>query len=157
MSDRVDLDAWVGRCRSILGEHPLGSKGLEALERELGFALPEAFRRVSTVYSGGLLGEMDVFSFHPAAPAPTVGSCTNYLRERGLIAPKDVVLAEPPESLVVWRDADIDGVVLWLGAHDVERVLALGEEPISDVDEWPSFGWFLESCLLEEEAAACEG
>lgn len=154
MSDRFDLDAWVGRYRSIRGEHPLSSKGLEALERDLGFELPDAFKRVSTVFSGE--GDMEIFSFDPAAPAPTVGSTTRRLRERGLIAPTDVVLAEPPESLVVWRNADIDGVVLWLGAHDVERVLAMGEEPISDVDEWPDLGSFLESCLIEEEEAASE-
>lgn len=156
MSDSFDLDAWIGRYRSILGEHPLGSKGLEALERDLGFALPETFRRVSTVFSGDLLGEMEIFSFDPAAPRPTVGCCTRYLRERGLVAPKDVVLAEPPESLVVWRNADIDGVVMWLDAHDVERVLVRGEEPLTEADEWPDLGSFLESCLIKEEEATFE-
>jgi hypothetical protein len=56
----------------------------------------------------------------------------------------------------VWRDADIDGVVLWLGAHDVERVLVRGEEPLSDVDEWPNLASLFESCLLEEEEEALE-
>jgi hypothetical protein len=151
MADTFGLDAWVRRYRSILGEHPLNSDAIDALERELGLRLPEAFKTIASVYAGGLLGDISVLSFDPGSPGPTVASRTAELREQELIRPTDVVLAEPPDSLIVWRRAEVDGPVLWISAHDVERVLVQGEHPTSSVDEWPSLGWFLESCLVEEE------
>jgi hypothetical protein len=149
--ETVDLERWVERWTALLGEDPLPPGSLDALQRRLGHRLPAAFGVVSTVFAGGLVGDLDLLDFDPAGPRPSLLTRTVELRELGLIGPCDVVIAEPDESIIVWKDVATDGPVLWLHPHDVERVLIRHEPPLSDTDEWPDLGTFLEGCLADHD------
>lgn len=122
-------------------------KQLDEIEKALGIRLPKSFREISAFYSGGLLGGISHFAI-PDDWEPNIKQETLRLRESTGLPSRFVVLAEPPESLII-MDTSGNPEVIWMDAADAanwaDRALA------SPVDAWETYGAFFEELLAEEE------
>jgi hypothetical protein len=135
----------------IFGEEGVARDACDAIERLLGVQLPSDLRRLATFYSGGALGGFGHHAISTGGPATNVVGETLRIRAAVGLPPELVVLAEPPESLMVLTTPGTrDEGVTWCSATDV-HALRDGRHRES-VDRWPSYYAFFRYLLdLEME------
>ena len=94
---------------------------------------------------------MALNAFVPSAPFDNVGDKTVELRNSIGLPTCYVVLAEPPESLIVLQtesDEHAPTTVIWLSAQDAGRLVR--GESLTDADYYASFTDFFETLLQME-------
>lgn len=135
---------------ALYGDEPVAAGRLAAIERALGLTLPDSLQQVASYYRGGCLGGISHHSIETARTATNVTNETLRLRSAINLPHRYVVLAEPPESLIV-LDCQ-SGAVIWCGAQDVYRLDDL-KTTLSPMDVWPDYLDFFAFLLDEEQAA----
>jgi hypothetical protein len=147
------LRALHSRYAAWFGEEPADPEACDAIEQALGLVLPLDLRGISSFYCGGLLGGISHNAISERGPADNVVDETLRLRASVGLPHEFIVLAEPPESLIVLRataDPAVDNPVIWCSSVDVTRLA--GMQLVADYDEWPSYSAFFGYLLdLEEE------
>lgn len=126
----------------------IDNKELLEIERKLTIKLPESFCEIATFFSGGLLGDISNYSFTSVNNSPNIIDETIRLREAVNLPMRFIVLAEPPESLIVLDTKNIPAVI-WFDAVDISRIE--GKSFITKPDEWDSYADYFEELLEEEE------
>lgn len=146
------------RYAAWFGDEPAGAGACAAIEQALGLVLPLDLQRISSFYRGGLLGGFSHHEIGDQGSADNVVAETRRLRASAGLPREFLVLAEPPESLIVLRtmaDAAADTPVIWCSAVDVARLA--GMQLVADHDEWPSYAAFFGYLLdLEGEEHGSE-
>lgn len=128
---------------------------IEGLEKEvinniesvLGVKLPDDFRRISSFYSGGGIGDISIFDFD--SYTPNITNDTLRLRTVIKLPNNFVVIAEPPASIIL-LDTKNTPAVIWCDSTDVDKLndLSFNTPP----DTWETFsGFFLYLIEQEEE------
>lgn len=149
---RLDMETIEGmraRYSKMAGIRPASVELLRDIEKSLNLNLPRDFCEICEFFDGSGLNVIPLLSL--AARTSTLNPLTETQRLRVKISfPQNyLVLAEPPESLIVMECVG-NRKVFWLDAIDVGR---LESESFSrSPDVWPSFAEFF-SYLLEEEEA----
>lgn len=145
----ADIDELRSRYVALNGTCPASVQLLDDIESELQVDLPAEFRQVCKFFDGGGIDVIPLFSL--AGNAPRLNPLHETLRLRAAVRlPSNLlVLAEPPESLILMNCSD-GGRVLWIDAIDVERIAT--EQFSRDPESWVSFSDFFSHLLDEEEA-----
>jgi len=142
----------VQRYLQFADADPVTPAQLGHLEAQLNVVLPEDLKLIASVYSGGRqIGGLSIEKILADEPYGDVASCTHALRRSIQLPDRYLVLAEPPESLVVFEtkaQATIETPVIWLASYDVDR-LRTGE-PLRDADLFESYSEFF-AFLLDRE------
>ncbi|KZE38945.1 hypothetical protein AV656_08580 [Bhargavaea cecembensis] len=141
------MDPLKQRYINLYPDEGTSDRELEEIEKTLNIRLPITFREISAYYNGGLLGGISHFSI-PDDRKPNVKDETLRLRKTVGLPSRFVVLAEPPESLIV-MDTSGTPEVIWLDAMDVTNLA--GRTFTSPPDVWETYGEFFETLLAEEE------
>lgn len=99
-------------------------------------------------YSGGSLGDMDIFSFTRDA-SPNIIDETLRLRAQIGLPPHYIFLAEDPAGIVL-LDAR-NNQVNWLGSAEVQQFIK--GHAVRDIDQWDDFVHFFKNLLAEQDQA----
>ena len=110
--------------------------------------LPAEFRQISDFFSGGLLGGIDNFAFAYEGISPNIVEETLRLRAAIKLPTRFIVLAEPPESLIV-MDTENTPSVIWCDATDAERISTL--DFVTEPQKWNTYLDFFNTMLDDEE------
>jgi len=121
---------------------------LNKIESTLTLNLPNDFRKITSFYSGGLLGGISNFAIVLEDICPNVVEETIRLRKTIKLPLRFVVLAEPPESLIVMDTENIPAVI-WCDATDAERLH--NGSFISVPQIWDTYLEYFEGLLEDEE------
>ena len=137
------------RYENIYSNEGIDSKQLDKIKRMLHVELPATFSEIATFFSGGYLGGISNYSFTNCDESTNIIDETLRLREAIQLPNRFIVLAEPPESLIV-MDTEESPSVIWLDAKDVSKLE--NKSLLIKPDEWATYQeYFIE--LLEEDEA----
>jgi hypothetical protein len=147
----MTLDQLRSRYIALYGPDPVGKGVLEQMESELGINFPSDFRTIATFYSGGIVGGISHHAIAHGGNANNITTETMRLRKAVRLPHSIVILAEPPESLIVLETehAKDQPGVFWIDDSDVSRLSEKGTIRCPQV--WPSYSDFFQF-LLEREA-----
>lgn len=129
-------------------EHTLGR-----IEDILQLKLPIDFRNIAEFYSGGLLGGISCFAFTHEDITPNIVDETLRLRYSINLPSNFVVLAEPPNSLII-MDTQNTPSVIWCDATDTKRISTMAF--ISPPTVWETFFDFFTKLVEDEEEEQLE-
>jgi hypothetical protein len=133
------IRALHARYAAWFGDEPAGVGACAAIEQALALVLPLDLRRIASFYRGGLLGGFSLHEIGDQGSADNIVAETRRLRASAGLPHEFLVLAEPPESLIVLRtmaDAAADTPVIWCSAVDVARLA--GMQVVADPNAHPS-------------------
>jgi hypothetical protein len=136
------------------GERGTQAAVLSQIESRLGLALPADFRRIAEFFDGSGINTLPLYSIDAGGDSWSIVEQTLRLRTAISLPKPFVVLAEPPESLIVMNCAE-GGRVLWIDASDAGRLAT--SDTLRKPDEWPSFAEFFAHLLDEEDLDRQEG
>ena len=122
-------------------------KALEDINNILNVELPVDFCKIASFYSGGILGDISIYSFN-RTDSPNIIDNTIILRETIELPDRFVVLAEPDESIIV-MNTETKPQVLWIDAVEVKKLSNMSFD--SKPEEWMNFSDFFEELLRQEE------
>jgi hypothetical protein len=125
------------------------SKGaINEIQKELNLQLPPDFCEISEFYSGGMLGDVSLFSFIRINNAENIIDETIRLRKTSGLPHEYIVLAEPSESIIVLNTQN-KPTVLWIDAVEITQISDMFFESMPD--KWDSFLDFFYKLLQQEE------
>ena len=124
---------------------------LNNIESTLTLDLPNDFRKITSFYSGGLFGGISNFAIALEGICPNIVDETIRLRNTIKLPLRFVVLAEPPESLIVMDTENIPAVI-WCDATDAERLHNMSF--ISVPQTWDTYLEYFAGLLEDEEQEA---
>lgn len=122
---------------------------LENIEYTLGVTLPDDFKQISQFFGGECLGAVENYSFVQGA-WDNITDETKRLREAVKLPFRFVVLAEPPESVIV-MDVEDKPSVIWCDLTDIYHLETKAYTGNPDV--WESYSDFFAALLSDEESA----
>lgn len=120
---------------------------MDEIERELKIKLPKDFKEISLFYSGGFLGNISHYAITNKKINPNIAQETLELRKSVNLPHNFIVLAEPPESLIVLNIEN--NQVIWLYSFDINKLR--GGNFSSKPDIWLNYTSFFQTLLLLEE------
>ncbi|WP_291581508.1 SMI1/KNR4 family protein [Clostridium sp. UBA6640] len=121
---------------------------LDEIEKKLDVKLPEDFREIAMFYSGGYLGGISNYSFSDKDGSSNVIEETNRLRKNINLPLRFIVLAEPPESIIV-MDTENTPAIIWCDSIEVSKLE--DKSFISKPDEWKSYLEYFNQLIEDEE------
>ncbi len=121
---------------------------LSKIENILKLKLPEDFRQIASFYSGGLLGGISGFAFTYEGISPNIVEETLRLRNAIKLPAHFIVLAEPPESLIVMDTENVPSII-WCDATDAERINNMSF--VSSPQTWSTYLEFFTKLIEDEE------
>lgn len=133
---------------ALYSEDGINDRELVEIEKMLEVELPDSFGEISTFFSGGYLGSISNYSFSNVDNSLNIIDETIRLRETINLPTRFVVLAEPPESLIV-MDTKNNPSIIWFDAVEVTELDK--KSFTSQPDEWEDYADYFNALLEEEE------
>lgn len=118
------------------------------IENTLNIKLPKDFCEIASFYSGGYLGGISNYSFSNNDGSTSIIEETVRLRTSIELAHRYIVLAEPPESIIV-MDTENTPSIIWCDA--VEATKLNDKSFISKPNEWNSYTEYFAQLIEDEE------
>jgi hypothetical protein len=148
------FNALEDRYKTFAEKQPVDQLTLGRIENALSLKLPGDFRKIATFYSGGFLGGKSHNAITLIGPGNNIVDETLRLRAEIGLPHQFIVIAEPPESLIVLDTSNQGSKVIWCDAPDVRNLANL--EILRKPDIWASYYDFFEYLLQEEEDERAE-
>jgi hypothetical protein len=126
----------------------ISKDAINEIQKELNLQLPQDFCEISEFYSGGMLGDVSLFSFIRINNAENIIDETLRLRKTVRLPHEYIVLAEPSESIIVLNTQN-KPIVLWIDAIEITQISDMVFESMPD--KWDSFSDFFNKLLQQEE------
>jgi len=146
----MTIDQIRERYLSLFEIDPVAESDLLEISSTLGVHFPADFVEISRFYAGGILGGISHHAISPTGPATNITEETRRLRAAVSLPHSMVVLAEPPESLIVMQTRiNSDAAVIRCDATDVYRLGNIKD--LHNPELWESYADFF-SFLVEREA-----
>lgn len=121
---------------------------LSEIESTLNIKLPSDFWEIASFYSGGYLGGISNYSFSNNYGSLNVIDETIKLRNSINLPLRYIVLAEPPESIIV-MDTENTPSIIWCDAVEVTKLN--DKSFITKPNEWNSYAEYFSQLLEDEE------
>jgi len=147
----MTVDQLKSRYIELFGDEPTSDGVLDQIETQLDVNIPSDFRDISGFYSGGTVGGISHHAIAAEGPATNIVSETIRLRKSIDLPRSMLVLAEPPESLIVLATerSGTHPAVIWLDSSDASNLSKI--ESLHKPQTWSSYAEFFEF-LLDREA-----
>lgn len=132
------------RYLKVMESDGISKKDLHNIEKSLSIILPNDFKDISTYFSGGYIGSVDMYDF--------VGSDINIISEtlrlrNAIQLPNNyVVIAEPPESLIV-MDTEKSPAIIWCNSNDAENIKS--SQYSIKPDKWENYSDFFNDMVTD--------
>lgn len=137
----------------LYGEEGISDKEIQQIESILTLKLPQEFIEISEFYGGGYLGGIENYSFNRYLDSTNIIDETLRLREAIKLPVEYIVLAEPPESIIVLNTIK-EPSIIWCHAVEVTK-LSSGDFQVAP-DTWGTYAEFFAYLLDEEEEEQAE-
>lgn len=147
MNEMKKLSELKTKYLEVFPEDGLSQNELNAIEEKLCITLPDDFKEISKYFSGGSVGIIEFYDFKDNNDINIVNE-TLRLRESIKLPEQYIVLAEPPESIVIMDIKNIPAII-WCDSLDIENIKS--HKYMSQPDVWESFSDFFNDMLLSEE------
>jgi hypothetical protein len=137
---------------TLVGEEPANAGAIPTIEKRLNLTLPDDIKAISEFYSGGFLGGISHYAIAVGGPADNVLDETIRLRVSIAFPDRLLVLAEPPESIIVLNcksETAHEPAVIWCDALDSTRLDEF--TALTKPETWSSYSSFFAHLLDEEE------
>lgn len=121
---------------------------LSEIENTLNIKLPKDFCEIASFYSGGYLRGISHYSFSNNDGSTSIIEETIRLRTSIDLPHRYIVLAEPPESIIV-MDTENTPSIIWCDA--VEATKLNDKSFISKPNEWNSYTEYFAQLIEDEE------
>lgn len=121
---------------------------LRNIEYALSLTLPDDFKKISHFFAGGCLGVVENYSFIQGKWDNIIDE-TKRLRETVKLPSEFVVLAEPPESLIV-MDVRSKPSIIWCDSVDIYNLRT--KLYTGSPDMWENYSDFFSELLADEES-----
>ncbi len=144
----IDIGVLKKRYITEFGEEPCKPKVLLEIESVLNVKLPNDFKEIASFYSGGFLGGISHHSLAIKGEATSIVQETLRIREAISLDNDYLVLAEPPESIIVMKCTG-SPAILWCDAVEVRNINSQKFE--NTPDTWDSYSAFFKHLLDEED------
>lgn len=144
----ANIEELKRRYTSIFGEEGCDIGTLKDIERELDVELPLDFVEIATFYSGGYLGGISHHEIASKSVSTNIVEETLRIRESVGLNPNFVVIAEPPESIIVLQVSSAPEVI-WCDAVEAKNLNSRKFE--NDPITWNMYSDFFEYLLDEED------
>lgn len=136
------------RYLKIADKDGINEQEFENIEYALDITLPDDFKKISGFFGGGCLGSVENYSFAHGKWNNIIDE-TKRLRETVKLPHRFVVLAEPPESLIL-MDVESKPSVIWCDSADIYNLES--KSYIRDPDTWENYSDFFSELLSDEES-----
>lgn len=143
----VDIIELKKRYLIVAKECGVDNQAVENIENILGVTLPNDFKEIARFFNGGCLGVVDNYSFVQGSWDNIIDK-TMRLRETVGLSKKFIILAEPPESIIVMNVVDKPSII-WCDAADIYNLET--KFYTSNPDIWSDYSDFFNELLLDEE------
>ena len=107
--------------KSIYGEDGISQEQIQYIESKLAVILPPDFKCIAGFFNGGDLCSIDNYAFYNNINNYNIVDETLLLRNSINLPKKFIVLAEPPESIIV-MDTLCKPSIIWCDSYDVENL-----------------------------------
>jgi hypothetical protein len=145
-----DLEVLRRQYVEHFGIEGVPTKVINEIERLLEVLLPNDLKEISTFYGGGIVGEISHFAF-TIGPANNVAEETLGLRGAIGLPHQYVVLAEPPDSIIVLDcEAKSEPAIIWFDAGELQKLPAI--DSLTTPDIWQKYVDFFAYLLNQEKA-----
>jgi hypothetical protein len=133
----------------LFSNEGVDTQTLVNIQKRLDVLFPIDFIEIAKFYSGGILGGISHFSIAMTGPADNIVNETIRLRSSTGLPSRYVVIAEPPESLIV-LDTFANGgpSVIWLDSTDIGNIKK--GNSLSSPTLWKTYSEFFEYLINEE-------
>jgi hypothetical protein len=121
---------------------------LSEIESTLNVKLPSDFCEIAAFYSGGYLGGISNYSFSNNDGSTNIIEETIKLRNSINLPLRYIVLAEPPESIIVMDTENIPSII-WCDAVEVTKLN--DKSFITKPNEWNSYTEYFAQLIEDEE------
>lgn len=143
----IDIAELRRRYLKVGKEDGINKQDLEYIENILELILPDDFKNISKFYNGGCLGIIDNYCFK-RGEGNNIMEETRRLRDAINLPKNFIVLAEPPESIIV-MDVVHKPSIIWCDATDVYNLQEKTFVSVPDV--WQDYSDFFCKLLSDEE------
>lgn len=142
------IDTLRERYIAEYGREACEANTISKIESVLEVELPEDFKKICEFYSGGLLGGISHHEISNTGDATNLCDETLRLRKAISLDKEFVVIAEPPESLIVMKTTG-DLTVIWCDALDARNISS--QEFTGSPQLWETYADFFEYLLNEDD------
>lgn len=136
----MNIDDMRKTYENIYGNEKTPSYDIDLIEKKLLITLPEDFKKIMQFYSGGHIGGISHFGTSEYDSENIINETIKARKFLDLLE-NYVVLAEPPESLII-MDTMKTSQVLWIDSNNIENIS----------EKWDSYAQFFQYLLDEEQA-----
>ncbi|MCR8859843.1 MULTISPECIES: SMI1/KNR4 family protein [Bacillus] len=136
------------RYEALYSNEGINDEDLVKIEEKLNIKLPEDFCEIATFFSGGYFGGISNHSFSNVDNSLNIIDETIRLREVVHLPSRFIVLAEPPESLIVMDTLNTPAII-WFDGVEISELEK--KSFTSKPDEWETYADYFEELLEEEE------
>lgn len=135
----IDIAELKRRYLEVGKENGISKKDIKHIENILELILPDDFKNISKFFNGGCLGVIDNYCFRQGK-ANNIIEETRRLRNTINLPKQFIVLAEPPESIIV-MDVVHKPSIIWCDATDIYNLK--NKSFINKPDVWQDYSDFL--------------
>lgn len=132
---------------NLAKEYGINSQEIENIENILEVTLPDDFKQISRFFSGGCLGVVDQYSFNQGNWNNIIDE-TKRLRATVNLSQNFIVLAEPPESIIV-MNLENKPSIIWCNSTDIYNLDT--KSYTSNPTVWRDYSDFFSTLLSDEE------
>lgn len=136
------------------GHRPVLNDDIHKLEDVLSISLPNDFKEILKFYDGSGFYFLELLDISQNNNKLSVLTETLRLRSSVNLELRYLVLAEPPESLIVLDSMD-NGKVIWIDSYDIDSLNKNKFKCTPDI--WPTFSSFFKYLLDEEDEEHIKG
>lgn len=115
-------------------------------EEELGITLPNDFKEITSFFSGGSIGPIEIYDFCYENEL-NIWKETERIRKAVDLELECIVLAEPPESIIIMH-TEKKPAIIWCDASDIYNIKT-GKFDV-EPEIWENFSDFFYDILMEE-------
>lgn len=143
----LDIMELKKRYLNLAKEYGINSQEIENIENILEVTLPDDFKQISRFFSGGCLGVVDHYSFNQGNWNNIIDE-TKRLRATVNLSQNFIVLAEPPESIIV-MNLENKPSIIWCNSTDIYNLDT--KSYTSNPTVWRDYSDFFSTLLSDEE------
>lgn len=144
MTDIMELKK---RYLKLANDKGIDDQEIEDIEEILQITLPDEFKEICRFFNGGCLGIIDNYSFKQGNWNNIIDETTR-LRVEVNLPPRFIVLAEPPESIIVMNVEETPSII-WCDATDIYNLET--KSYTSNPTIWRDYSDFFGEMLSDEE------
>jgi hypothetical protein len=144
----IDTIQVIEKLTSLYGEDGVATEVITQIESSLNLQLPDDFKKIASVYSGGMIGVVPHHEIGIVKGTDNIVDETNRIRRICKLDEDVVVLAQPPDSIILMRCRYVRDYfnIAWIDQADI---YSFNFSDTSEASCWATYSDFVWSAIME--------